>query len=216
MKTQALLASAAMMLAAFTTSMSAAEETAETAKLEAKSVELRRDLVEVTPRVFVAVGFSPANVSFIVGRTGLVVIDTGMSPKHAREILEAFRPVSDLPVEAIIYTHGHGDHTGGASAFAEAAQPEIWARSNLNEEGRGFASAGLTINQLRGARQAGFRLPKEKRINNGIALPFQPDRTDAFSGSTSGFLPPATGLHFLQDRFDITPGIGAPRRRKPA
>lgn len=174
----------------FAAPASAADDTPETRKLEEKSAELARDLVEVTPRVFTAVGFSPANVSLIVGETGLVIVDAGMSPSHAREILKAFRTVSKLPVAAIVYTHGHGDHTGGASVFAEEGEPEIWARSNLNEEDRAFSSAGLSINCERGARQGGFLLPDAKRINNGVALAFRPDRADAFSGSASGFLPP--------------------------
>lgn len=167
-----------------------AQETRETRQLEAKSAELRRDLVEVTPRVFTAVGFSPGNVSLIVGEKGLVVVDTGMSPNHAETILEAFHQVSMLPIEAIVYTHGHGDHTGGASVFAAGGSPQIWARTGLNDEGRSFSSAGLTINQTRGARQGGFRLPDEKRINNGVALPFRPDSQDVFAGGVSGFVNP--------------------------
>lgn len=187
MKSSAVLVS---MMLLFVASVGMAEDTAETARLTAKSAELRRDLVEVTPRVFTAVGFSPGNVSLVVGETGVVIIDTGMSPAHAKAIHEAFRTISHLPVAAIIYTHGHGDHTGGASGFAEGAEPQVWARSNLNAEGRAFSSAGLTVNQERGARQGGFRLPDEKRINNGVALPFKPEHADAFSGTASGFIPP--------------------------
>ncbi len=196
MKIRTLSARTALLLLALGAPTSAAADTEGTSKteatqkLEAKSLELRRELVQVTPRVFTAVGFSPGNVSVIVGKTGLVVVDTGMSPSHAKEVLDAFRTISSLPVEAIIYTHGHGDHTGGASAFAEGAKPQVWARSGLNAEGRAFASAGLTINQLRGARQGGFRLPDEKRINNGVALPFRPDHADPFGGEASGFVEP--------------------------
>ncbi len=190
MKIQTRFSWSAIVLIALLASMSASAETEETRQLRARTGELGRDLVEVTPHVFSAVGFSPANVSFVVGETGIVVIDTGMSPSHAKAILEAFRTVSTLPVEAIVYTHGHGDHTGGASAFAEGAKPQIWARKGLNAEGRAFSSAGLTINQARGARQGGFLLPDEKRINNGVALPFRPARADAFSAASSGFVEP--------------------------
>lgn len=39
-----------------------------------------------------------------------------------------------------------------------------------------FQEGGVTINGLRGARQGGFRLPPEKRINNGIAPAIYPPK----------------------------------------
>ena len=47
-------------------------------------------------------------------------------------------------------------------------------RTPFNSEGAHFHDGGITINKLRGARQGGFRLPPEKRINNGIAGAFYP------------------------------------------
>ena len=151
-----------------------AQDSEATQALKAQTIELRKDIVQVGEGVYTAVGYSPANISMIVGDTGIIIVDTGMAPAHAADALAAFRKISTLPVAAIIYTHGHGDHSGGTAVFAEGADPQIWARSNFGAEGDAFASAGLTIQSQRGARQGGFGLPTEQRINVGIALPFVP------------------------------------------
>ena len=167
------------------------EETLATKMLKARSVELREDVIKVVEGVYVAVGYSPANVSMLVGTNGIVIVDTGMTVGHAERILAEFRKITDKPVKAIIYTHGHGDHTNGASVFAAQGKPDIWARWNLNAEGHTLTSAGLTIQNIRGARQGGFKLPPDKRINNGIAPAMWPKREGkVFASSGLGFVPP--------------------------
>jgi alkyl sulfatase BDS1-like metallo-beta-lactamase superfamily hydrolase len=68
-------------------SSSAAEKTDETRRLEARSVELAKDMAEVADGVYVAVGYSPSNISMIVGKSGVIFVDTGMSPEHAAHAL---------------------------------------------------------------------------------------------------------------------------------
>lgn len=155
-----------------------AEDSTATKLLKARSEHLKPMISQVSPSVYVASGYSPANISMIVGSDGLVIIDTGMLPDHAKAVLAEFRKVTDLPVKAIIYTHGHGDHTGGSAAFVEddKGRPAIIARSPFNSEGSLFRGGGVKINGLRGARQAGFLLPQEKRINNGIAPAASPPK----------------------------------------
>ena len=134
----------------------------------------------------------------IVGEDGLVIVDTGMFPGDAKAVLEEFRKISDLPIKAIILTHGHGDHTGGAQVFTEDGdeKPDIFARSPFNSEGQVFLGSGLTINGRRGARQGGFLLPPEKRINNGIApAVYPPKDRNVFLGN-----PPAPTISFRDGR----------------
>lgn len=180
----------ALFLALAVTPLAAsAQQTAATQALHVRTQELRRDMVRVSGRVYTAVGYSPANISMIVGDSGVIFIDTGMAPPHAAQALADFRQITQLPVVAIIYTHGHGDHTGGAGVLAQGSTPQVWARDGFGSEGDAFASAGLTIQNVRGDRQGGFRLPPEQRINNGIALAFAPPRAPAggsvFSGNQS-------------------------------
>ena len=84
-----------------------------TRALKARSEQLQPAVTRVSDSVYCASGYSPANIAMIVGTDGLIVIDTGMFPAHAEQVLAEFRKITDLPVVAVILTHGHGDHTGG-------------------------------------------------------------------------------------------------------
>jgi len=74
-------------------------------------------LFKVTEGVYQVRGFSVSSMTIVEGRTGIIVIDTLATPGAAREALDlyfAHRP--SKPVVAVIYTHSHSDHFGGASA----------------------------------------------------------------------------------------------------
>jgi glyoxylase-like metal-dependent hydrolase (beta-lactamase superfamily II) len=59
------------------------------------------------------------NGGFIVGPTGIVVIDAGVSYRHGLERIAAIRRVSDRPIELVIFTHAMQEFIFGAAAFAE-------------------------------------------------------------------------------------------------
>ncbi len=54
-----------------------------------------------------------ANSTFLIGRTGILVVDTGLNADEGAKLLGAIRQVSRLPVKFIINTHYHPDHQGG-------------------------------------------------------------------------------------------------------
>jgi glyoxylase-like metal-dependent hydrolase (beta-lactamase superfamily II) len=60
-----------------------------------------------------------ANGGFVVGPTGIVVIDAGVSYHHGLERIAAIRRVSDRPIRAVIFTHAMQEFIFGAAAFAE-------------------------------------------------------------------------------------------------
>ena len=163
------------------------EETTATKLLKQRTESLQPTVTRVSESVYCASGYSPANIAMIVGDDGIVIVDTGMFPAHAQAVLEEFRKITELPVAAIVLTHGHGDHTGGTAVFLKAGKsgtsPPIYACAPFNTEGSHFTSGGIKINALRGARQGGFRLPPEKRINNGIApAVYPPKDRNIFAG----------------------------------
>ena len=145
-------------------------------KLSDQAKQFDEQVIRVADNVYTAVGYSVSNVSMIVGDEGVVIIDTGMMLENANRIAEAFQAITDKPIQAIIYTHSHGDHTSGAAAFLGDKRPEIWAHENFGSEALPLAVGGVTFQRVRGARQAGFRLPPGQRINNGVAPVRYPQR----------------------------------------
>jgi cyclase len=53
------------------------------------------------------------NTGFLVGRRGVVSIDTTSTERRTRAYLDAIASVSNQPVRTLINTHHHGDHTHG-------------------------------------------------------------------------------------------------------
>jgi alkyl sulfatase BDS1-like metallo-beta-lactamase superfamily hydrolase len=71
-------------------------------------------LFEVVPGIYQIRGFDLANMSFIRGETGWIVVDPLTANETAAAGLGLLREhVEDLPVSAVIITHSHADHFGG-------------------------------------------------------------------------------------------------------
>lgn len=58
-----------------------------------------------------------ANAGIVIGRDGIVVIDTLISSKEANKFIQDIRAVSDKPIRYVVNTHHHLDHTFGNSDF---------------------------------------------------------------------------------------------------
>ena len=74
-------------------------------------------LIKVTDRVYLAYAFDLVNSVFVIGDDGVVVIDTLARVENAQRALTELRKITDKPIVAVIYSHGHFDHTGGSAAF---------------------------------------------------------------------------------------------------
>ncbi|GAC33146.1 alkyl/aryl-sulfatase [Paraglaciecola polaris] len=164
------------------TSQASAAESEATRLLNSRTAEFDKNIIKVSENVYTAVGYGVSPVSMIIGKTGIVIVDTGISVESGQQIREDFRRIVDKPVAAVIYTHGHGDHTLGASAFIDSPDAQVWAREGFGSEQNALGEAGIQIQKRRGAMQAGFQLSKEQRVNNGVAKAYWPDRkADVFS-----------------------------------
>ena len=79
-----------------------------------------------------------------------------------------FDAINSNPIEAIIYTHNHGDHTYGATVFAEDSNPDIYAHDSTEEYLSRVIGIIRPIISARSNRMFGNSLPKSEVENNGI------------------------------------------------
>jgi glyoxylase-like metal-dependent hydrolase (beta-lactamase superfamily II) len=61
-----------------------------------------------------------SNAGFIVGSAGVLVVDTFVDVRPAKDLLAEIRKITNLPIRFVVNTHYHLDHTGGNAVFAEA------------------------------------------------------------------------------------------------
>jgi len=95
-------------------------------------LNMQHGLFEVVPGVYQVRGLDIANMTLIEGDSGVIVVDTLTSIEGARAALDLyFKHRGQRPVAAVIFTHTHTDHWGGArgvleeDALASASVPII-------------------------------------------------------------------------------------------
>jgi alkyl sulfatase BDS1-like metallo-beta-lactamase superfamily hydrolase len=149
--------------------------------LNQQNQQFTQQVIHVSKNVYTAVGFHGANTSMIVGEDGVIIIDTLMGPTSAKEAVKALRQHSIKPVKAIIYTHSHDDHTGGARAFISQDKTDIYAMHNFGSS-LGVDESLRPILLKRGIRQFGRQLSAHEATNRGLApaVTIDHDRGDGY------------------------------------
>jgi glyoxylase-like metal-dependent hydrolase (beta-lactamase superfamily II) len=75
-------------------------------------------------------GFA-ANSGFVVGESGVVVIDTGTSRRHGERMLAAIARVTSRPVVLVVNTHATQEFIFGNGAFADRGIPILAHRETV-------------------------------------------------------------------------------------
>lgn len=91
------------------------------------ALSARAELTRIADNVYSYVGekdASPANsfaanAGIVVGRDGILVVDTLISAKEAQRFLADIRKISDKPIRYVVNTHTHLDHAFGNGVFAK-------------------------------------------------------------------------------------------------
>lgn len=86
-------------------------------------INMAYGLYEVVPgHIYQVRGFDLANISFIKGKTGWIVIDPLTAKETAHAALNFINDkLGKRPVVAVIYSHSHGDHFGGVRGVVDEA-----------------------------------------------------------------------------------------------
>lgn len=102
-----------------------------------------------------------ANVSFIITKNSVILIDTGSSFEYGLQIKQNIEKITSKPVKYIINTHHHPDHFLGNSAFEKS---DIFATSYTKEEIE--KNGDLYIVNLTNIVQSAMKNTKIKIPNN--------------------------------------------------
>jgi len=98
---------------------------------------LEVETLKVQGNVYLITG-AGGNIAVQIGDQGILVVDTGLAAMSAK-VLAAIRKLSDKPIQYVINTHVHADHTGGNDAIRKAGLTYVGANvtGNLTDAGVG-------------------------------------------------------------------------------
>lgn len=154
--------------------------------LSAHTAEFRKEVIKVADGVYVAVGYGIANSIMLVGDDGIIIVDTMEDEGTAKAVLAEFRKITDKPVKALVYTHSHPDHIGGARIFTGgSADIPVYAQKEVirNMDRTTFElQEAITRRSL---RMYGPLLPDEEMVNVGLG-----PRLEMHEGSVIDILRP--------------------------
>jgi alkyl sulfatase BDS1-like metallo-beta-lactamase superfamily hydrolase len=136
-------------------------------ELSRHSTEFKQEILNVTEDVYVAIGYGLANSILLEGRDGVIIVDTLESVEAAVPVKQAFDKITSKPVKAIIYTHYHSDHIGGAGVFAGNNKVDVYTQEETVEELNRVAMVSRAIYK-RSMAMFGTFLKTPPFINDGI------------------------------------------------
>jgi alkyl sulfatase BDS1-like metallo-beta-lactamase superfamily hydrolase len=133
-------------------------------------------LFQVRDGVWQVRGFDVSNITFIRGKRGWVVIDPLTSEEEARAALDLVTErLGRRPITAVLYTHSHIDHFGGAKGIidqkdVDSGKVEVIAPSGfMDSVMREWVIAGNAMYR-RGSYQAGTSLALDPKGNVSFGI----------------------------------------------
>lgn len=133
-------------------------------------------LFKVTERIYQVRGFDLANITYIKGDRGWIVMDTLLTVESAKAAHALVKQhLGDRPIVAVIYSHSHPDHYGGVRGLVDEADvrsgrvriiaPEGFMAHAVSE----MVLAGSAMSR-RAAYMYGMFLPRDAQGNVGSGL----------------------------------------------
>lgn len=117
------------------------------------------------------------NAGFIVGRTGVLAINSGVSHRHGQALLAALQRVTPLPVRGLVLTHALQDFIFGATAYQAAGIPVYMHRNAARLMASRCEGCLKTLRrELGDAEMAGTEVPRAKvEFSDALAARSLPD-----------------------------------------
>ena len=177
-------------------------------------------LFRVTDGIYQVRGYDMANITFIEGETGWIVVDPLMSVECSRVALQLVKDnLGDRPIHAVIYSHSHVDHFGGVrgvineddvlagkvqviapEGFEEYAISEnIYAGSAMSRRASYMYGNFLTKGDANGSLCIGIGMGQ----STGTASFISPTKSITRTGETMV-------IDGVEIEFQLTPGTEAP------
>jgi alkyl sulfatase BDS1-like metallo-beta-lactamase superfamily hydrolase len=176
-------------------------------------------LYEVADGVYQVRGYDISNMALIEGERGVIVVDPLISAECAAAALDLYRSHrGERPVSALLYTHNHVDHWGGAKGVVDqdrvrAGALPVWAPEGFLEHAVSENVLAGTAMARRSAYMFGSFLPRGERgqVDSGVGK--------ATSEGSVTLIPPThevtvtgqretiDGVNFV---FQLTPETEAP------
>ena len=135
--------------------------------LQEQSKQFKKEVIQVTDKVHVAVGFGLANSILIEAPEGLIIVDTMETLEESRAVRVAFEKISKKKVKALIYTHNHVDHVMGAETWADS-KPQVLCHDSTFYYLRRIANKMRPIITARSMRMFGTYLDERGLVNSGV------------------------------------------------
>ena len=176
-------------------------------------------LFKVTDGVWQVRGFDIANATFIAGKTGWIVVDCLTSKETAKAALDLVNErLGARKVVALIYTHSHVDHFGGARGMVDdadlaAGKVQVIAPPHFIDEAASENVIAGNAMSRRAAYQFGTPLAPGPlgQVSSGIG--------PTLSSGTQTLIAPNTTIDHtgqtltldgVDIEFQLTPGTEAP------
>ncbi|WVE39401.1 alkyl sulfatase dimerization domain-containing protein [Priestia megaterium] len=189
---------------------------------EQGKLNVQAGLYQVTENIFQVRGFDMANITFVKGKTGWIVIDCLTSKETAEEALKLVNQhCGKRPVRAVIFSHSHIDHYGGVLG--------VLPDSIQNKTSKVYAPAGFmdavidenvtaaTAMTRRSQYMYGIRLRRDEKglVDNGIGKEISFGTITLIKGIEE--ICPSEHHPYVSKRIDgvsfqfqLTPGTEAP------
>jgi alkyl sulfatase BDS1-like metallo-beta-lactamase superfamily hydrolase len=176
-------------------------------------------LFKVSDGIYQLRGFDLANMTLIEGDTGWIVVDPLTAKETSKFAFEfAQKHLGSKPITALLFTHSHMDHFGGALGLVTPEQVKqqgirVIAPEGFMEEATSENIIAGTAMSRRATYMYGKRLPRTERGHIGSGLGKSPafghfgilEPTELVNHQT-----PVLNVDGVNIEFQFTPGSEAP------